>query len=56
MLSQFIENSIRAVAGMDRNIGVDEIGHDRATPSVPLAHGDFDGFSLFDGWWLGHAA
>ena len=56
MLRQFVENGIRAVTGVDGDIGVDEVGHDRATPSIPLAHRDLDRLSLFDGGRLGHAA
>ena len=49
MVSQFVKNSVRPIAGMDGDIGIDEIGHDRVTPLVPLAHGDIDRLSFFDG-------
>jgi hypothetical protein len=56
MFRQFVENGIRAVAGVDGDSGVDKVGHERATPSIPLTQGDLDRFSLFDGGRLGHAA
>ncbi len=56
MLHQFVENGIRAITGVDGDIGVDKVGHDRTTPSIPLTHGDLDRLSLFDGGRLGHAA
>lgn len=56
MLGQLVENGIRAVTGVDGDIGVDEVGHDRTKPSIPLTHGDLDRLSLFNGRRLGHAA
>jgi hypothetical protein len=54
MLGQLVEDYIRAVASVYRNVGVDEIGHGR--PSIPSAHGNVYRLPFFDARRLGHAA
>jgi hypothetical protein len=50
------KNRVGANAGMKRDIGVDEISRDRATPLIPPAQRNFGHLLLFDARGLWHAA
>jgi hypothetical protein len=55
MLCEFTKDGIGAVAGMNSDIGVDEISQDLTTRSISPAEGQFDGLPLFDVRRLWHA-
>jgi hypothetical protein len=56
MLCELGKNRLGAVAGMNRNIGVDEISQDRATLLIPPAQRNIDRLPFFDARGLWHAA
>jgi len=56
MLCELGKNRLGAVAGMNRNIGVDEISQDRATPLIPPVQRNIDRLPFFDARGFWHAA
>jgi len=56
MFCELRKNRVAAVAGMNGDIGVDQISQDRATPSIPPAQRNIDRLPPFDTRGLWHAA
>jgi hypothetical protein len=56
MFCELGKNRVGAIAGINRDIGVDEIAQDGATPLIPAAQRNVDRLSLFDARGLWHAA
>jgi hypothetical protein len=56
MFCELGKNGVGAIAGMNRDIGIDEIGQDRAAPSIPPTQRNIDRLPFFDARGLWHAA
>ena len=56
MFCELGKNCVGAIAGMNRDIGVDEISQGRATPSIPPAQRNIDRLPFFNALGLWHAA
>ena len=56
MFCELGKNRVGAIASINRDIGVDEIRQDRATPLIPRAQRNIDRLPFFNALGLWHAA